>query len=210
MFFEWAWGEGRVDDNPALRLPKVSGGVPNPRPCPEHMWMDLIRTAPPREHLMIRLAGELGMRRAEVAVAHRDDLIRDVSGFALLIHGKGGRDRLLPITDNLADEIIGYCPGGYIFPGQENGHLSAHYVGKLIGNRMPHGWSMHKLRHRFATLGLAATGDLLAMRDALGHASVATTQLYTASYSGKVRDIVEAVAAPLKPHLTSVKTYQSV
>ncbi|SKN09033.1 integrase [Mycobacteroides abscessus subsp. massiliense] len=210
MFFEWAISEGRVDENPAVGLPKVPGGTPNPRPCPEHLWSELVRTAPPREKMMVRLAGELGMRRAEVAVCHRDDLLRDSTGFALLVHGKGGRQRLLPITDSLAHAIIAFCPGGYLFPGQENGHLSAHYVGKLIGNRMPQGWSMHKLRHRFATLGLAATGDLLAMRDALGHASVATTQLYTASYPGKVRDVVEAVAAPLPPHLTSVKTYQRV
>jgi site-specific recombinase XerC len=45
---------------------------------------------------------------------------------------------------------------------------------------MPPGWSMHKLRHRFATRGYAGTGDLLAVKEALGHASVATTQLYTA------------------------------
>lgn len=210
MFFDWAIAEGRVDGNPAVGLPKVPGGTPNPRPCPEHMWAELVRTAPPREKMMVRLAGELGMRRAEVAVCHRNDLLRDATGFALVVHGKGGRQRLLPITDDLANTIIAFCPGGYLFPGQENGHLSAHYVGKLIGSRMPQGWSMHKLRHRFATLGLAATGDLLAMRDALGHASVATTQLYTATYTGKVRDIVEAVAAPLPPHLTSVKTYQSV
>ena len=135
------------------------------------------------------------MRRAEVAVVHRDDLMEDLTGWSILVHGKGGTQRLVPIPDELAEAIAEFCPhGGYLFPGNDDGHLSAHYVGKLVGDLMPPGWSMHKLRHRYATKGLAATGDLLAVRDALGHASVATTQLYTKVVGDKVRRVSEAAA----------------
>lgn len=53
---------------------------------------------------------------------------------------------------------------------------------------------MHKLRHRFATLGYAETRDLLALKDALGHSSVATTQLYTAIAPREVRRVSVAAA----------------
>lgn len=152
--------------------------------------------APPRVQMMARLAGEVGMRRAEVAVCRREDLVEDYTGWSLIVHGKGNRERLVPITDRMAADIREFCPRGYLFPGNDNGHLSAHHVGKLVGALMPAGWSMHKLRHRFATRGLAATGDLLAVRDALGHRSVATTQIYTAITTDKVRRVTEAAADP--------------
>jgi integrase len=194
MFYEWAVEHETVSHNPALALPKVSPGKPRPRPCPDEIWRQILAVAPPREQMMVRLAGEVGMRRAEVARCHHDDLIRDAGGWSLIVHGKGDKQRVVPITDRLAAEIEHFCRAGYLFPGQDNGHLSAHYVGKVVSALMPHGWSMHKLRHRYATRGLAATGDLLAVRDALGHTSVATTQIYTAITSDKVRRVAEAAA----------------
>lgn len=153
--------------------------------------------AGPREQMMVRLAGEIGMRRAEVACCHRNDLIHDGTAWALLVHGKGGKQRIVPIPDKLAADIRAFCGHGYLFPGKDHGHLSPAHVGKLIGQLMPPGWSMHKLRHRFATRGLAATNDLLAVRDALGHTSVATTQIYTALADNKVRRVTEAAGAAL-------------
>lgn len=194
-FFAWAVENGQASDNPATRLPKVSPSKPRPRPYPDQMWRELLMAAAPREQMMARLAGEVGMRRAEVARCHRDDLIEDDSGWSLIVHGKGDKQRVVPITDKMATDIRSFCPRrGYLFPGQVDGHLSPMYVGKLIGALMPDGWSMHKLRHRFATRGLAGTGDLLAVRDALGHSSAATTQIYTAVANDKVRRVSEAAA----------------
>lgn len=192
MFFDWSLEQRLVEHNPAAKLPKVPSYTPNPSPCPDQMWRELLMAADQRQELMIRLAGEVGMRRAEVARCHRDDLVRDLTGWSLIVHGKGGKQRLVPITDKLAEQVAKHT--GYLFPGNEDGHLSAHHVGKMISRLMPPGWSMHKLRHRFATRGLAATGDLMAVRDALGHASVATTQIYTAVGSDKVRKVVEGAA----------------
>lgn len=193
-FFDWGVSSGIVSENPAVKLPRVSGDIPKPRPCPDQVWREILDAADTREEMMIRLAGEVGMRRAEVARCHRDDLVRDLVGWSLIVHGKGGKQRIVPIPDRLALDIGTFCHSGYLFPGNEDGHLSAHYVGKLVSRLMPPGWSMHKLRHRFATRGLAATGDLLAVRDALGHASVATTQIYTAVATDKVRRVMEGAA----------------
>ncbi|WP_210419569.1 tyrosine-type recombinase/integrase [Mycolicibacterium sp. ELW1] len=114
--------------------------------------------------------------------------------WALLVHGKGDKQRVVPITDRLAVEITLFCPQGYLFPNGVGGHLTPERVGKCISDLLPPGWSMHKLRHRFASRGLAGTGDLLAVRDALGHASVAITQLYTAVADGKVSRVCEVAA----------------
>jgi integrase len=205
-FFDWAMANGIVADNPAALLPSVSGSPPNPRPAPDEIWEALLAAAPPRELMMARLAGEAGMRRAEVAVCHRDDLFRDGLHWSLRIHGKGGKERILPVTDSLAGAIIEFCPAGYLFPSTDRWghllapHLAEHQVGKLMSALMPPGWSMHKLRHRFASRGLAGTNDLIAVAEALGHESTVTTQRYVKITREKVRAVSEA-AAPSKPPL---------
>jgi integrase len=200
-FYEWALKTDLVDENPAAVLPRVAPAAPRPRPAPDDVWTGLLESAAPRERLMALLAGEAGLRRAEVAVVHCSDLIRDLHGWSLLVHGKGGRQRVVPLTDRLAGEIRNYCRrGGYLFPGQIDGHISAEWVGTVISRLMPPGWTMHKLRHRFATLGYAGTGNLRAVQEALGHASVATTQLYTAVARNDVRAVSEAASrAVLSP-----------
>nr|WP_231974795.1 tyrosine-type recombinase/integrase [Mycobacterium sp. E1747] len=150
--------------------------------------------------LMARLAGEAGLRRAEVAQVHTNDLIDHPEGPQLIVHGKGGKQRVVPITTSLAVEIAHARPhGGFVFPGQIDGHVSPGHVGKLVSKAMPPGWSMHKLRHRFATRGYAGTGNLRAVQEALGHASVATTQRYTAVSSSEVRRVSEAAAQAAFP-----------
>jgi integrase len=141
---------------------------------------------------MATLAAECGLRRAEVAGLHHDDLGRDLIGWSLIIHGKGGRQRVVPVNTALARRLQAYCPGGYVFPGNDNGHLSPDCVGRLISRLMPDGWTMHKLRHRFATRGFDGTHNLLAVSEVLGHSSVATTQRYTAITMTDVRAVCDA------------------
>lgn len=196
-FYEWAQSNGVCEVNPAVVLPMVPESKPRPRPAPDEVWQALLAAAGPRERLMARLAGEAGLRRAEVARVHRDDLIEDMSGWSLIVHGKGARQRTVPLTDSLAAELRSYQSGSplrFVFPGQTDGHLSPNCVGKLISALMPPGWSMHKLRHRFASRGYAGTKDLAAVRIALGHASLATTQRYVATPDSAVRAVSESAA----------------
>jgi len=197
-FYEWCVGQGITQTNPAESLPRVQESPANPKPATDSVWFDLLDKAGPRERVMALLAGEAGMRRAEVAVAHYDDLMEDMNGYSLIVHGKGGKQRVVPITHRLAKEIKNYCQGGYLFPGVDKygnvhaPHITPHHVGKLIGALMPPGWSMHKLRHRYATRGYAGTGNLMAVKEALGHVSVATTQKYVAVSERSVRAVSEA------------------
>jgi integrase len=181
-----------MSHNPAELLPEVPGGHPRPRPCPDDVWHELLATAAPREQMMARLACEAGLRRAEVARCRREHLIQDRGGWSLIVVGKGGRQRVVPVTDDLAAAITTFCPGGWLFPNGTGGHLGVKHVGVLLSRLMPQGWTAHTLRHRFASRGYAGTGNLRAVQEALGHASIATTQRYTAVSRDDVRAVSEA------------------
>jgi integrase len=194
-FYRWCEASGVVDVDPTLTLPRIRAALGAPKPATDDIWRELLATADPRTALMARLACEAGLRRAEVAQVHSDDLHAGIGGAELIVHGKGGKQRVLPVTVTLATQIRAACPhGGFLFPGQIDGHMSADRVGHLVSRVMPRGWSMHKLRHRFATRGYLGTGNLRAVQEALGHASVATTQRYTAVSSAQVRMVAEAAA----------------
>lgn len=205
-FYNWCVDNDVTTDSPARHLPKVKSSPPQPRPTPDQVWALLLANAKPRECLMALLAAEAGLRRAEVAGLHLDDLVRDATGWGLIIRGKGGKQRVVPINARLAGQIRDYCGGGYLFPGQVDGHLSPDCVGRLVSRLMPPGWSMHKLRHRYATRGFNGTRNLLALREALGHSSVATTQRYTAVTLLDVRAISEAACTDLNPHVQRILT----
>lgn len=191
-FFDWCVTNGYITENPAARLPAVTPSPPQPRPATDEIWQELMAVATPREVMMARLAEEAGMRRAEVAVCGLQDLIQDQGGFALIVHGKGGKQRVVPVTNSLATAIRAFCPGGYLFPGSIDGHVSPGHVGRLISRLMPEGWSMHKLRHRAATRWYRVSGDLIAVQEGLGHASVSTTQRYVARSREALREMIEA------------------
>jgi len=138
---------------------------------------------------MMRLAAEAGLRRAEVARISTRDLVGDVDGAQLVVHGKGGRQRVVPIMETLAEKIrqgaAGHTPGapasGYLFPNGRRGdsHVCERTTGQLVSDALPDGWTMHSLRHRFATRAYRGTRNLRAVQALLGHASVATTERYT-------------------------------
>lgn len=193
-FYEWAVGAGICAENPADGLPRVAQPKPRPRPVTDSVWSELLAAAPPRERMMARLAGEAGLRRAEVAKVHSDDLVEDLYGYSLVVRGKGDKQRTVPLTTSLADAIHAHTTYGYLFPGQIDGHLSPNHVGKVLSRLMPAGCTAHKLRHRYASRGYAATGDILAVATALGHSSPATTQRYVQVPNAAVRAVSEAAA----------------
>jgi integrase len=192
-FFDWCVSHGLLSNNPAAGLPTVMQESPKPRPCPDDLWRQLIETAPPRELLMIRLAGEAGLRRGEVARFHTDDLIGHPGSYSLRIVGKGSKQRVVPITDSLADAIRAHCASGFLFPGDDSGHLSPAYLGTMVSALKPPGWSMHKLRTMYGTRAFRGSRNIMAVKMLLGHASVNTTMIYLAVDDDEVR--AAAVAA---------------
>ncbi|WP_304113637.1 tyrosine-type recombinase/integrase [Mycolicibacterium bacteremicum] len=187
-FFGWCLTAGVTTVNPATAIPRVKQVLPPPRPAPDDAWRLALATADRRTLLMLRLAGEAGLRRAEIAQLHTRDLKDGTSGPQLVVHGKGNKWRVIPISESLAASVragaAGHTAGGsdvgWLFPSTSaGGHVSAKWVGKLMTRVLPDGWSAHTLRHRFATRAYQGSKDIRAVQQLIGHSSVSTTERYT-------------------------------
>lgn len=200
-FFSWAYRAGRAPVYLGDDLPSVRQHKGPPRPTPDDAWRSALAAADPRTKLMLRLAGEAGLRRAEVAQVHTGDLLEyPGGGTQLMVHGKGGKKRVVPIADELADLLqqgaAGHTPGmpaeGWLFPDGAGGHLKPYWVGMLVSGVLPDGYTMHTLRHRFATRAYRGTRNLRAVQTLLGHESIATTERYTAVDDDEIRAAASA------------------
>ena len=131
----------------------------------------------------LRISEALGLTRADVGSGTRD---------AITVTGKGRKQRMVPVlpqVQTLIAEYVALCPynlpaDGALFVGAKGGPLSPRIVqlamARLRGALgLPETATPHALRHSFATHLLARGGDLRAIQELLGHASLATTQIYT-------------------------------
>ena len=184
-FYRWMKLTGRMDDDPSLELPGVKRPQAHPRPCPDVVILKALARATDGERIMLRLGAECGLRRFEIAKVSSRDVMRDLIGWSLVVVGKGDVQRLVPLEDDLAAEIMAY--GGWVFPGRWGGHVEASYVGKHLSALLGEGWTAHSLRHRYATVTYEATHDLLLVSKLLGHASLETTQRYVAMPDDRLR-----------------------
>ena len=190
-FFSWLEATGQRDDNPAAMLPKVKPVPPKPNPCPDKWIMAAYGAADEDTRLMLRLGAELGLRRAEIASVKSDNVIHDLLGYSLIVVGKGDKQRVVPMGDDLAAEIL--MRSGYLFPGRIKGHISADVVGARLSSILPDGYTAHSLRHRYATRIYAETRDIFMVSRLLGHENVETTQRYVAFAGERLRDGMNAV-----------------
>jgi len=123
---------------------------------------------------------------------------------ALRIVGKGGKERIVPVLPAARDAVNDYLrllghpgpPDKALFLGARGGPLGARAVQKAMeGARMrlglPPTATPHALRHSFATHLLEAGGDLRAIQELLGHASLSTTQAYTAVDQSRLMEVYE-------------------
>lgn len=194
-FYKWAYVNGYVEANPAVSLPKISVPLGKPRPAGELAIRQGLRDADDRVALMLKLAAYQGLRAGEISRIHSDDIVDDLLGQSLRVRGKGGKVRLVPLDEQLAEELRDQTPG-WLFPGRIEGHISAGYASKLISKALPPGITAHMLRHRFAGVAYKGTGnDIRAVQELLGHASVATTQIYTPVMNDALRMGVQAAAS---------------
>lgn len=175
-FFHWARVAGLRNDDPSELLLSVQVPRPVPRPAPIQVLAGALDSAETdRDRLMLLLASFGGLRRTEIATVHASDI---ENGF-LFVTGKGGARRIVPIHQMLTVPLQRLAErGGWAFPGRFTGHVHPDFIGKRISRLLGPGWTAHTLRHRFATEVYRSSKDLLAVQQLLGHASVATTQVY--------------------------------
>lgn len=185
-FYRWAHGAGYLDDDPSATLPSVRVPAGIPRPAPEHL-VRLLERGCPRISLMAQLAAYAGLRAAEIARVHGRDLVGDT----LVVNGKGGKVRAVPIV---RPELLARLSEveEWAFPNGKGSHLSPGHVSRLLSKAMPEGWTAHTLRHRMATTAYHGTRDLLAVGAVLGHSRPETTQRYVLLPDEALRAVVRA------------------
>lgn len=188
-FYRWAIQQGLIDHNPADWLPRIRQQSHKANPVTEgDLYRVMLDAEPPMRH-MIALAAMAGLRSAEIAVIRWEDI--DHAGGILWVRlGKGAKDRSVPLSAGLLGALGD--PGEGLIVGRI---MTPKAVSMIVGRYLrDHGidGTAHKLRARYATRFLAATGDLVATAEAMGHSSVATTALYAIASSDTMRRGAEA------------------
>jgi integrase/recombinase XerC len=181
----------------ALRTPRLPSRLP--RPLSADQATQLLDAAPTRldwlakrDAAVLLLLYGAGLRIGEALALERAAVGRDpVRLRQLLITGKGGRQRLVPVLPVIAaaiDDYLAACPywdaAGPLFLGARGRRLQAPIVRRVMQNLrrglgLPESATPHALRHSFATHLLAGGADLRTIQELLGHASLSTTQGYT-------------------------------
>lgn len=186
MLFRWLEEEGHRDDLPTKRLVKVKVPKSVPRPIEAAGLYRALAAADDRVALMITLAAYGGLRRSEIALVSRDDILTDRPIPLLLVHGKGNKPRLVPIGPVLAAAFARYGlpEGGPLFTGHRGERISRGYVGSLIARHLRAcgvDATAHNGRHTYATNLYEVSGrDLRVVQEMLGHQSPTTTAIYAA------------------------------
>lgn len=175
-FYQWAVDTNRITADPSasLQTSRIPRGKPNP--CPEDVYATALDKASGQDYWRIRLAGETGLRRSELAAVHSRDVRRLATGPVLRVLGKGGVTRVVPLPEDLATWLE--LQHGYVFVGSDGCRWHADSVGRWYARRL--GVNPHRLRHRYATLAYQTSQDIAAVKELLGHASISTTQIYVA------------------------------
>ncbi len=209
-FYRWLAEREGFDTTAVLsaRAPKFSRRLP--RPLDEGAARRMLETVEgqadrpwvaARDVAVVTLLWGCGLRISEaLGLRGRDAPLPK----ALRIRGKGGKERLVPVIPIAREAVERYralCPfepepDAPLFRGVRGGQLNARQVARVMEQArmacgLPASATPHALRHSFATHLLAAGGDLRAIQELLGHASLSTTQAYTAVDSTRLMEVYD-------------------
>lgn len=184
-FFRWLVQRGVIESSPfeAVKAPKRVAN-PVPRVPSKNDVKALVAAAKtPRESAILALLLN-GLRASEVASVKWDDLHPvEGSGYYFIVRGKGSKERIVPLlTDTVhALEVLGMATTGYVLTNVDGGRLTYNSVNGVVDECSRRGKvdiHPHALRHYYATSLIRAGANLFAVQKMLGHASIATTQVY--------------------------------
>ncbi len=209
-FYAFLHEEGLRADNPSVALPKPAQARLLPKILDTNE-VDLLfeviarrlRHAQPlatdyRLSALIELLYGSGLRATELVALPRNAIVPDKP--FIIIKGKGGKERLIPVSNRAREAVIDWLPfvpakSRFLFPSR-TGHISRIRLFQIIkalaaqAGLDPAKVSPHVLRHAFATHLLAGGANLRALQAMLGHADIATTQIYTHVDSSRLVELV--------------------
>jgi len=207
-------GRGKVGALSAIRAPKVGKSLPKPVPivaakrfadAEERAGEDRDPWIWARDAAVMALLYGSGLRISEALGLKRRDVPLPGAGDVLVVTGKGNKTRMVPVLQNvlaLVRDYVAMCPHplppeGPIFVGARGGPLSPRIIQLTMARLrgvlgLPDSATPHALRHSFATHLLSRGGDLRAIQELLGHASLSTTQIYTGIDSERLLEVYKA------------------
>lgn len=199
--YRWLAQEGIVEQNPAalVSTPKLPKKLPRV-PTIEEMnivldgQMPEVAAFPERDRIMFELLYGCGIRNSELTGINLDDI--RLSTEAILIRGKGKKERYVPFGDSIRAALAAYLPvrqqvlaenkksTNALLINRRGGQLTSRSVGRIIkkiavAKGLPPDVHPHTLRHAFGTHMLEEGADLRAIQEMLGHERLSTTQRYT-------------------------------
>jgi integrase/recombinase XerD len=215
QFYRFVLGERWRADDPSRRVEAPKQGRPLPKVLTRDEVDALIAAAAAKDGAAgLRLAALIetiyaaGLRVSEATSLTLASVARDPA--YLMVRGKGGKERLAPLNGAARTAIKayldvreGFLPKGakespWLFPSRgKAGRLTERRFAQLLGEAArdagvdPVKVSPHVLRHAFATHLLEGGADLRVVQTLLGHADIATTQIYTHVAEGRLREVVE-------------------
>lgn len=207
VFFAWAHSTGRLTADPAtgLRSPRVDRRLPPTVEVDQARLMieglveradaetdPVLRARAQRDVAIVEVLYAGGIRVGELCSLDASSV--DADRHALRVHGKGDKERTVPVGDPALRALAAWCSvreliaapaaGPALFVGDRGGRIDPRVVRRLVHRALasvpdapdlgPHG-----LRHAMATHLLEGGADLRSVQEILGHASLATTQIYT-------------------------------
>lgn len=214
QFFRFLYADGARPDDPTATIDSPRRGRPLPKLLSEEEVSSLLQRArAKRGPEGLRLTALLetlyatGLRVSELVSLPLSAVMRDPQ--FIYVRGKGGRERLVPLGDAAREALAAYrevraqfCRNGsdspFLFPSRGgSGYLTRHRFAQLLkqlaveAGIAPAKVSPHVLRHAFATHLLNRGADLRSVQQMLGHADIATTQIYTHVLDERLKSLVE-------------------
>jgi integrase/recombinase XerD len=215
QFYRFVLGEGWRADDPSRRVEAPKKGRPLPKVLSREEMDRLIAAAGARDGAqglrfgcMVELAYASGLRISELTALPLSALARDPA--YLIVKGKGGKERLAPLNETARAAVKDYIavrpqflPKGdkanpWLFPSRgKAGRLTPRRFAQVLDEAAadagidPERVSPHVLRHAFATHLLEGGADLRVVQKLLGHADIATTQVYTHVATDRLREVVQ-------------------
>ena len=202
-YFAWLARTGRSEGDPAksLRAPSGNGRLPRVLSKSEiGSLLDAPVSGPldQRDMAVLELLYAAGLRVSELCGLDRRDV--DVVGRTLLVLGKGGKERRVPMHDEAVQVVSDWLEHGReamagppeaVFVNQRGNRLGPRDVRRILDARAASPTHPHALRHTFATHLLDGGADLRVVQELLGHSSLATTQIYTHVSKERLRTVYE-------------------
>jgi site-specific recombinase XerD len=202
-YFAWALREGLVAADPARTLRAPSGKGRLPRVLSSGEIGTLLdgagtSTIDQRDRAVLELLYAAGLRVSELCGLDRRGV--DLAGRTVTVLGKGGKERRVPIHDRAAAALGEWLRSGRptmpgpreaVFVNRRGSRLGPRDVRRILDRLAAAPTHPHALRHTFATHLLDGGADLRVVQELLGHASLATTQIYTHVSKERLRAVYE-------------------